>query len=120
MLVPPCGSHKPAGETNLYLHLRKKDDATAGQLYRKHGFIEAKKDCWMVLLLGQEPRFLMLKQLAESRALVGKVLLPGFEQGVTAAELQQQQAQQQQVTSSGADSDIQSQPQPAPAASPAA
>ena len=112
-----------AGESDLYLHLRFKDAATAGSLYRKHGFAQAKKDCWLLLLLGQEPRFLMLKTLAADRTLSGQVQLPGFKQGVTAAELkqqdqqqQEQQQQQQQQEGGGA----QQQPSVVPAASTAA
>lgn len=91
-----CCAVLPAGEADLYLHLRFKDEATAGSLYRKHGFTSAKKDCLLVLLLGQEPRFLMLKHLAADRMLAGQVALPGFKQGVTAAELQQEEQDQQQ------------------------
>jgi hypothetical protein len=118
-----CRCCTAAGETDLYLHLRFKDATTAGALYRKHGFTPASKDCWLLLLVGQEPRFLMLKQLLAARTLVGQVLLPGFKQGVTAAELQQQQQEQpqQQVEPEGAaPAAQQQQQQPAPAASPAA
>jgi hypothetical protein len=129
--VPCCAVLCSAGESDLYLHLRFKDAATAGSLYRKAGFTQAKKDCWLLLLLGQEPRFLMLKQLAADRTLAGQVLLPGFEQGVSAAELlQQQQRQQQQQGDGGQQQEGQQQaaasgapsgqqPAPAPAASPA-
>jgi hypothetical protein len=123
-LVCHCAA-LPAGEADLYLHLRFKDEATAGSLYRKHGFNSAKKDCWLLLLLGQEPRFLMLKQLAAERMLAGQVQLPGFKQGVTAAELQQeQQAQQQQQQDAaagvGQEGAGEGQAAAAPAASPAA
>jgi hypothetical protein len=107
-----------AGEADLYLHLRFKDAATAGSLYRKHGFTDAKKDCWLLLLVGQEPRFLMLKQLAAARTLAGQVSLPGFKQGVTAAELQQEQ--QQEVAGGTESTGAAAQPSATPAASPAA
>jgi len=110
----------PAGEADLYLHLRFKDASTAGSLYRKQGFVEAKRDCWLLLLVGQEPRFLMLKQLAAARTLVGQVLLPGFQQGMTAAELQQQQDQPQQAKPAPEGASTPQQPAAAPAASPAA
>lgn len=84
-----------AGEPDVYLHLRFKDASTAGVLYKQHGFQEHKRDCWLLLLIGQEPRFLMLKQLAVARTLVGRVLLPGFKQGLTAAGVVQQQQQQE-------------------------
>lgn len=119
-----CCAALPAGEADLYLHLRFKDEATAGSLYCKHGFIPAKKDCWLLLLVGQEPRFLMLKQLAGDRMLAGQVLLPGFKQGVTAAELQQEEQgqQQQEEAAAGAGEEGAGEGQAAavPAASPAA
>jgi hypothetical protein len=103
----------------LYLHLRFKDAATAGSLYRKHGFTQASKDCWLLLLVGQEPRFLMLKQLAAARTLAGRVSLPEFQQGVTAAELQQQLKRQQEVAGATTSMGAAAQPSATPAASPA-
>lgn len=61
----------------------------------------------------------MLKQLAADRTLAGQVLLPGFKQGVTAAELQQQDQQQQDQQPQEGGGSAQ-QPSAAPAASPAA
>jgi hypothetical protein len=66
-----------------------KDEATAGGLYYKAGFRPFKKDWPVLLLLGQEPRYLMRKQLPTPRALVGRVVLPAQQQGD--GEQQQQQ-----------------------------
>ncbi|KAF8062040.1 hypothetical protein HT031_004300 [Scenedesmus sp. PABB004] len=67
----------PAGELDMFLHLRCKDDASAGGLYRKAGFAEHKRDWPVVALLGQEPRYLMRKQLLPARPLAGRVALVG-------------------------------------------
>lgn len=64
----------------MYLHLRIKDEATAGLLYTKVGFRPHKKDWPLLLLLGQEPRFLMRKQLPAARPLQGRVALPQQQQ----------------------------------------
>jgi hypothetical protein len=77
------------GESDVYLHLRVKDEATAGGLYYKAGFRSFKKDWPLLLLLGQEPRYLMRKQLSTPGPLLGRVVLPGMQQGE--AEQQQQQ-----------------------------
>jgi hypothetical protein len=66
----------------------------------------------------------MLKTLAADRTLSGQVQLPGFKQGVTAAELkqqdQQQQEQQQQEQQQQEGDGVQQQPSAVPAASTAA
>lgn len=69
----------------MYLHLRCKDSVVAGGLYTKAGFTAYQRDWPILLLIGQEPRFLMRKQLQAPRPLAGRVLLP------------QQQQQQQDV-----------------------
>ncbi|WIA38314.1 hypothetical protein OEZ86_001653 [Tetradesmus obliquus] len=79
-----------AGERDVYLHLRIKDEATAGLLYTKVGFRPYKKDWPLLLLLGQEPRFLMRKQLPAARPLQGRVALP-----------EQQQQQQEEGAAAG-------------------
>lgn len=99
----------PAGELDVYLHLRLKDSDSAGGLYNKNGYRVHQKDWPIIFLLGQEPRYLMKKQLVASRQLVGKVHLP----------LEQQQAAEQPsdevIVQPGSQV-----PQVAPAASPAA
>jgi hypothetical protein len=72
----------------VYLHLRIKDEATAGGLYSKAGFRSFKKDWPLLLLIGQEPRYLMRKQLPAARPLIGCVALP-------------EQQQQQQCAAAG-------------------
>jgi hypothetical protein len=72
------------GHREIYLHLRFKDGVTAGQLYTRAGFSEAKRDCRLLSLIGQDPRWLMRKQLDPSRPLAGVVNLPGFEGGAAA------------------------------------
>jgi hypothetical protein len=83
------------GESDVYLHLRVKDEATAGGLYYKAGFRSFKKDWPLLLLLGQEPRYLMRKQLSTPRPLVGRVVLLGEQQN----EGEQQQQQQMEAGS---------------------
>jgi hypothetical protein len=96
-----------AGEAELYLHLRFKDTPTAGSLYQAAGFASAKRDCVLVLLLGQEPRHLMKKQLDPARELTGRLKLPQLQQAAAVAaggegaggnisKVEQQQQQQQQ------------------------
>jgi hypothetical protein len=50
-----------------------------------------KKDWPLLLLIGQEPRYLMRKQLPTPRPLVVRVALPGEQQGETEQQQQQQQ-----------------------------
>jgi hypothetical protein len=76
----------------VYLHLRVKDEATAGGLYYKSGFRSFKKDWPLLLLIGQEPRYLMRKQLLTPRPLVGRVALPGEQQQGEGEQQQQQGA----------------------------
>ena len=47
----------------MYLHLRVKDEASAGSLYSKAGFQVYKKDCFLIQLLGQEQKYLLKKPL---------------------------------------------------------
>ncbi|GBF96206.1 hypothetical protein Rsub_08751 [Raphidocelis subcapitata] len=52
-----------AGERYAYLHLRFKDDAEAGALYRGLGYEECQRDGFWLVLLGMERRWLMRKEL---------------------------------------------------------
>ncbi|KAI8470018.1 MAG: hypothetical protein J3K34DRAFT_421936 [Monoraphidium minutum] len=51
-----------AGEREIYLHLRFKDDAEAGQLYRRLGYQEQRRDAFWVGLF-QDRRRLMVKRV---------------------------------------------------------
>jgi hypothetical protein len=52
-----------AGERECYLHLRMRDDAGPGQLYRSLGYEEAAADSALLGLIGYERRWLMRKAL---------------------------------------------------------
>jgi hypothetical protein len=54
------------GESEMYLHLRVEDEASAGSLYSKAGFQIDRKDCFLVRLLGQEQKYLLKKPLRAS------------------------------------------------------
>ena len=51
------------GQKECYLHLRFKDEDSAGRLYRAKGFVELERDPFWVEFLGQERKKLMKKTL---------------------------------------------------------
>lgn len=63
-----------AGESDIYLHLRVRDEDSAGALYARAGYRPHRKDWPLLLLLGTEPRYLMRKHMPPGSQLSGRVV----------------------------------------------